>query len=167
MNNVRKLTYTALLTAWVILIPIYFKFLQIVIPPFSATLTAHVPIFLSMLLGPEAAVMVGLGSALGFFISLGPVVAARALMHVIVGVTGALLIKKGISFGKVLIIVAPLHAVLEALVVIPFGFSLYKALVLVGVGSLIHHSADAVIAVVLVKALSRSLRYDLTKGLIK
>ncbi|MFL0267747.1 ECF transporter S component [Candidatus Clostridium radicumherbarum] len=163
MKDIRKLTYAALLTAWVIIIPIYFKGLQVVLPPFTATITAHVPIFLAMLLGPEAAVMVALGSALGFFISSPIYVAARALMHVIVALVGANLIKKGKSFNTALIVTAPIHAVLEALVVIPFGFTMYKVLIVVGVGTLLHHSVDAVISSVLVKSISKATRKDLIK----
>lgn len=165
MKDVKKLTYTALLTAWVIIIPIYFKGLQVQLPPFTATITAHVPVFLAMLMGPEAAVMVGLGSALGFFISSPAVVAARAFMHVFVGLGGALLIKRGMSFNTVLAITAPIHAILEAIVVIPFGFTMYKILVVVGVGTLLHHCADAVISAVLVRSISRATRKDLVKEL--
>lgn len=165
MKDVKKLTYTALLTAWVIIIPIYFKGLQVVIPPFTATLTAHVPIFLSMLLGPEAAVMVALGSALGFFISAPIVVAARALMHVVVALVGAMMIKKGKSFTSALVVTGPIHAILEALVVIPFGYTMYKILIVVGVGTLLHHTADAIISKVLVKAISKATRKDLIKEL--
>ncbi|MBL4935248.1 ECF transporter S component [Clostridium sp. YIM B02515] len=165
MKDVKKLTYTALLTAWVILIPIYFKGLQVQLPPFTATITAHVPIFIAMLLGPEAAVMVALGSALGFFISAPIVVAARALMHVVVALAGAYAIKKGMSFNKTLIITAPIHAILEALIVIPFGYTMYKVLIVVGIGTLLHHGVDAVISSVLVKSISKATRKDLVKEL--
>jgi niacin transporter len=163
MKDVRKLTYTALLTAWVIIIPIYFKGLQIIIPPFTATITAHVPIFIAMLLGPEAAVMVALGSALGFFLSAPIYVAARALTHIIVALVGAIMIKKGKSFTSALIVTAPIHAILEALVVIPFGFTMYKVLIVVGVGTLLHHTADAIISTVLVKSISKATKKDLIK----
>lgn len=163
MKDVKKLTYTALLTAWVIIIPMYFQGLQVKIPPFTATLTAHVPVFVAMLFGPEAAVMVGLGSALGFFLAATPVVAARAFMHVIVGLVGAILIKKGLSFNKALIITAPIHAFLEALVVIPFGYTMYSVLVIVGVGTLLHHTADAVISTILVKAIEKTTKRDLAR----
>jgi niacin transporter len=67
-NNVKKLTLAGLLTAFAIIIPIVFgSFLRIQIPPFSATLFSHVPMFLAMLIAPEVAVIVGIGSALGLF----------------------------------------------------------------------------------------------------
>ena len=92
----RDLVISALLTALAILIPVAFGgYLRVYIPPFSATLASHVPSMLAMLISPWAAVMVGLGSAFGFLLMLGPVIAARALIHVAFGVTGAYLIKKG------------------------------------------------------------------------
>ncbi|AKA68461.1 hypothetical protein [Clostridium scatologenes] len=166
MKNIKKLTYAGLLTALAIVIPLTFGFLKIQVGPFSATLAAHVPLFIAMLLGPFAAIMVGVGSALGFLISAPAVVAARAFMHTFVGLAGALLIKKGVSFSKVVLITAPIHAILEAIAVIPFGFTMYKVLVVVGVGSFLHHMVDGIIAFALVKALAKNLRLDLRKSTI-
>ncbi|WPC39192.1 ECF transporter S component [Clostridium sp. JS66] len=166
MKNIKKLTYAGLLTALAIVIPLTFGFLKIQAGPFSATLAAHVPLFIAMLLGPFAAVMVGAGSALGFLVSAPAVVAARAFMHTFVGLAGALLIKKGVSFSKVVLITAPIHAILEAIAVIPFGFTMYKVLVVVGVGSFLHHMVDGIIAFALVKALAKNLRLDLRKSTI-
>jgi niacin transporter len=155
MKNVRTLTITALLTAFAIIIPLYFGFLSIKIPPFSATIASHVPMFLAMLLGPGAAVFVGIGSALGFFITTGPVIGARAAMHTFVGLAGALLLKKGVSFKKVVAITAPLHAGLEAIVVIVLTGRIEFALVAVGIGTFIHHFVDGTISFALIKALTR------------
>ncbi|AWI05222.1 hypothetical protein [Clostridium drakei] len=166
MKNIKKLTYAGLLTALAIVIPLTFGFLKIQAGPFSATLAAHVPLFIAMLLGPFAAIMVGVGSALGFLISAPAVVAARAFMHTFVGLAGALLIKKGVAFSKVVVITAPIHAILEAIAVIPFGFTMYKVLVVVGVGSFLHHMVDGIIAFALVKALAKNLRLDLRKSTI-
>ena len=63
MNSVntmdtKRLTMTALLTALAILVPFIVVF-KVIVPPFSATLGSHVPMFLSMFLGPWAAVVVG------------------------------------------------------------------------------------------------------------
>lgn len=159
-NNVRKITYAALLIALAIIIPINFGFLKIQIPPFTATLAAHVPLFLSMLLGPWVAIAVGLGSALGFLITSPAVVAARAFMHVFVGLTGAILIKKKVPLTKVIFITAPIHGALEAIAVIPFGFTVYKILVVIGIGSAIHHLVDGAIALVLIKALSKTMNFN-------
>lgn len=116
------------------------------IGPFSATLASHVPVFLSMLFGPLVAGAVGFGSALGFFIKLGAVVGFRAAMHIPVGVIGALMLQRKMSYPVTLAALAPLHALLEALVVLLFGFTLHKAGYLVGVGTLVHHTVDSLIA---------------------
>lgn len=164
MKNIKKLTYSALLTALAIIIPLAFGFLKVQIGPFSATLASHVPVFLAMFLGPFAAIMVGVGSAMGFLMSAPAVIAARAFMHTFVGLAGAYLLRKGVSFSKVVLITAPIHAILEALVVIPFGFTMYKVLVVVGTGTLLHHMVDGIIAFGLVKSLSKSMNLDLTKA---
>lgn len=162
-TKVRKLTYTALLTAFAIIIPLYFGAFKIQLGPFTATLASHVPLFLSMLLGPQVAIAVGLGSALGFLITAPLFVAARASMHVIVGYIGATIIKKDGSLSKALIITAPIHGALEALAVIPFGFTVYKILVIIGVGTIIHHAMDSVITLVLVKALAKTGNTEFVK----
>lgn len=164
MKNIKKMTYCGLLIALSIVIPLTFGFLKVQAGPFSATLASHVPLFIAMFLGPVAAAMVGLGSALGFLMSAPAVIAARAFMHTFVGLVGAILIKKGVSFSKVIAITAPIHAILEALSVIPFGFTMYKVLVVVGVGTFLHHMVDGVIAFTLIRALAKSLKMDITKA---
>ncbi|MDF2502655.1 MULTISPECIES: hypothetical protein [Clostridium] len=162
-NNIRKLTFTAMLTALAIIIPIVFgPFLKIQIPPFSATLASHVPMFLAMLIAPEVAVVVGVGSAIGFLLTAPAVIAARAFTHTFVGLAGALMIRKGVSFKKVIVFTAPIHAILEALIVIPFGFTATKALYVVGIGTVAHHFVDGIITIILVGALERALRIKLT-----
>ena len=47
----------ALLTSIAIIIP--FAVFLVVVPPFSATLGSHVPMFISMPLGPKVAAIVG------------------------------------------------------------------------------------------------------------
>ena len=161
--SIKKLTYTALLTAMAIVIALTVP--KVIIPPFTATLTAHVPMFLAMFLGPVPAIMVGLGSAFGFLIALGPVVATRALSHIFVGLAGAIMLKKKVSFKMVIILTAPIHGVLEAISVIPFGFTMYKILVTIGVGTVIHHFIDGAIALMLIKVLSSNRKTDFIKNL--
>lgn len=163
MNKLKKMIYTALLTAMAIIIPLTFGFAKVVIGPFSATLASHVPLFIAMFLGPFSAVFVGLGSALGFLVSSTPVVAARALMHAFVGLAGAYALQKGMSFRKMVLFTAVLHGALEAVAVMPFGFTMYKILVTVGIGSVLHHLADGAIAAVVVRILSKSLNINLMK----
>jgi niacin transporter len=150
----RDLVYGALLTALSILIPVAFgNYLRVYIPPFSATLASHVPVMLAMLVSPTVAVLVGIGSAAGFLVVLGPIVAARALVHVAVGFVGAYLIQQNRSFATALLITAPIHALGEVLVVLPLGFATYDAWILVGVGTLLHHGADAVISLAIAGSL--------------
>ncbi|MEW6227401.1 MAG: ECF transporter S component [Bacillota bacterium] len=149
----RKLVFGALLIALALLIPLAFGgVLGVVIPPFSATLASHVPVMMSMLLGPWVAVLVGAGSALGFFVKLGPVIAARAAMHAVFAGTGAIMVKKGVPFWQALLLTLPIHAFSEALIVLLFGFSLQRAGVVVGLGTAIHHAVDAIIALAVVRA---------------
>jgi len=158
----RNLVYGALLTAFALVIPISFGgYLRIYIPPFSATLASHVPVLLAMLLGPFAAFFVGLGSTVGFFIIMGPVIAARAAVHIPVATLGAYMMKsRKFSFPMTLLLVLPLHAIGEALIVIPFGFSLYDAGVVVGVGTALHHIIDAAIAIGVFRLLLKSGALD-------
>ena len=157
LSRTHELTLSAVLTAFALLIPLVFRgWLQVYIPPFSATIGAHVPVMLAMVVSPLAAALVGLGSALGFLLTLGPVIAARALAHVVFGVAGALFLRRGLAPAWVLLATAPIHALFEVLVVMPFGFSFEQAGLLVGVGTLLHHGADAAIALFLLKAIERS-----------
>ncbi len=156
----KKLAITALLTALAILIP-FAVFFKVIIPPFTATIGSHVPMFISMLLGPEVAIMTGIGSALGFFLNLGPLIGARAFMHVFVGLFGALLIKKGWSFGKVVLITGPLHGLLEVLIVMPFiELDVYNLLIITGVGTFLHHLVDGFISQVIVRFLQKSKAFN-------
>ena len=159
--KVKELVYAALLTALALMIPLVFgAYLRIYIPPFSATLASHLPVFLSILISPFAAVFVGFGSALGFFLVTGPVIGARAAIHILVGGTGAFLIQKGYSFKLALLIILPIHAIGEALIVLPFGFSLSDAGIVVGIGTALHHIADAFLAIAVYELL-KSASFDL------
>lgn len=157
-DRIKQMVYAGLLTALAIIIPVQFGFLKIYIPPFSATLAAHVPMMLSMLISPFVAVVVGIGSTLGFLISGMPApVVARAATHIVVGYIGAKIIMKNKSYVKAVAITAPIHGLLEALVVIPFiGLNVYQLLVVTAVGAILHHTADSIIAYGIVKAVAKA-----------
>lgn len=158
--DVKTITVGALLLALSLVIPMAFGgVLGVVIGPFSATLASHVPVMISMMYGPFVAGIVALGSAIGFFLRLGPVIAMRAAMHIPVAIIGSILLKKKLSFPVVLAITAPIHALLEGLIVLPFltfgsSGALYgksdpmSLFALVAGGTLIHHAMDSVISVV-------------------
>ncbi|WP_034849429.1 hypothetical protein [Clostridium hydrogeniformans] len=168
-NKITKMVFTALFAALAIIIPVSFGFLKIIIGPFTATLASHVPMFLSMYLSPASAAVVGLGSTLGFmYTGLPLVVVFRAASHIIVGALGGILVERGFEYKKVVLITAPVHGLLEGLAVIPFfGLDLYYILVVTVIGSIAHHCADGVISAALLKALSKALRRDLSKGFFK
>lgn len=162
-SKIKQMVYAGLLTALAIIIPIQFGFLKIIIGPFTATLASHVPMMLAMLISPFVAVVVGIGSTIGFLISGSPAfVVARAATHIIVGYVGAKIIMKNQSYAKAAIITAPIHGVLEAIAVIPFyGLNLYQLLIITGVGTVLHHSVDSVIAYSIVKAVAKARRKNI------
>jgi niacin transporter len=162
-NKIKQMVYAGLLTALAIIIPIQFGFLKIIIPPFTATLAAHVPMMLAMLISPVVAVVVGVGSTIGFLISGTPApVVARAATHIIVGYVGARIIMSNQSYIKAAVITAPIHGILEMLVVIPFiGFNVYQLLIVTAVGTILHHAVDSTIAYAIVKAVAKARNKDI------
>lgn len=162
-TKIREMVYAGLLTALAIIIPIQFGFLRIIIPPFSATLAAHVPMMLAMIISPMTAVIVGIGSTLGFLISgMAMPIVLRAATHIVVGYIGAKIIIKKKSYIKAAVITAPIHGILEMIVVIPFvGLNLYQLLIVTAVGGILHHCADSVIAYVLVKSIAKARKTDI------
>lgn len=136
-------------------IPLVFRgTLQFSIPAvgYSATLASHVPEMLSIIAGPYVAAITGVASTIGFFVTLGPLVAARASTHILFGVISAVALMKGMSYSKVLILVAlPLHVIPEGLVVILFGVPTAGA-VINTVGGTIHHLVDLTISLAVFRA---------------
>ena len=157
-NKIKQLVYAGLLTALAIIIPIQFGFLKIIIPPFTATLAAHVPMMISMLISPLVAAMVGIGSTIGFLISGTPApVIARAATHIVVGYIGARIIIKNQSYIKAVAITAPIHGLLEMIVVIPFiGINNYQLLLVTALGAILHHCVDSIIAYSILRAMAKA-----------
>lgn len=160
-NRTKKMVLAALLTAIAIIIPVQFGFLKIILGPFSATLGSHIPTMIAMLISPMVAIIVGIGSALGFLMTTSPVIALRALMHAPVGYIGAKIVQKDKNFVKALIITAPIHGILEGIAVLCFGANLYNFIVVVVIGTIIHHTMDSVITFVLSKSMAKARRKDL------
>lgn len=165
-----ELALASVFAALALAIPLAFRgTLQFYIPSigYSATLASHVPVMLSIAVGPLVAGLVGSASTLGFFVTLGPVVAARAATHILWGVSAAFAVKKGMSYPKALFLVAlPLHAIPEGLVVLPFGVPLYGALITI-VGTAIHHTADSIISIIILRAARPLLRNFKISGVAK
>ncbi len=145
----RDIAVGGLLTALALLIPFAFRGtpLQLFIPAlqYSATFASHVPSMLSMLVSPVVAAMVGLGSAVGFTITLNPVIGARAFTHAVWGVLGAWLVRRGRPFWLALLAALPVHALGEGAVVWWLGPG-YTAGLFVAAGTVVHHAIDSAIS---------------------
>ena len=153
-NNIKKMIIAALLTAIAVIIPLQFGILKIYIPPFSATIAAHVPVFVAMIISPKIGLIVGLGSTLGFAMTIGGVVALRASSHIIIGYVGGLLFQKYKNLKKPILFTAPLHGLLEALAIIPFGLGTTEMLLITFIGTILHHFVDGFITFLLVRGMS-------------
>ena len=168
--NTKDMVITALLIALGIMIPLVFTAppFRVILPPaFTATLTAHVPIFIAMFISPVSAVFTAIGTTLGFLLSgLDPVVTARAGSHIIFAVVGAYMIQKDVNLITVGIVTALLHGICESLVAFLFLFMNWTkgaessivemAFYVTGIGTVLHHSIDYVVAVILAKALAKT-----------
>jgi niacin transporter len=149
------LAFGAVMAALALVIPLVFRGtpLQIYLPflGYSATLASHVPEMLSVLAGPVMAFAVGVASALGFLVTLSPVVGLRAFTHGIWGGLASFAYRRGWSFLKVMIIIAlPIHALGEGAVVMAFGFPVQAQLVTIA-GTAIHHLIDLAISMVILR----------------
>ena len=172
MNNRKKitqeLTLTALLTALAIVIPMVMP-VKVVMPPFSATLASHTPLIIAMFISPMAAIVTALGSAVGFLFSLGPVVSARAAMHVLFTLVGAIMIRKRMNFFLTVAVTLVLHTLSDMGIVwiiaklfgmgeILKGQGMAAAQTVIGIGTSLHHIVDYAIAMVVVIPLSKAFK---------
>ncbi|MED7680511.1 hypothetical protein PO332_03835 [Enterococcus faecalis] len=179
-NSVKRLTISALLIAMGIIIPMVMP--RITIGPASFTLASHVPIFIAMFISPVVAIAVSLGTGFGFFLSATPIIALRALSHLIFAVIGAVILQKHPEIlinkeGKFTLLngklqlfnvgIGVIHSAAELVVVSVFytmgnlpgtyytaGF-MYSIFLLMGVGGLIHSLVDFSIAYFLASTLSK------------
>ncbi len=158
----KDMVMTALLTALTIVIPIIFTPLRVVMGPYTATIAAHVPTIIAMFISPLVAVLVGICSAIGFFITSAPIVALRAATHVIFAVAGAYMILRKHNIALTVVITMLLHAVAE-LIVVYIGYkcgmvatneySVGFFMLITFAGTAIHHCVDFAIAFIVIKAL--------------
>ena len=175
--NVYQMTITALLCAIGIIIPL-FSPLKIILEPASFTLASHVPIFIAMFISPVTAVIVALGTTMGFFFGGFPlVVVLRAATHLVFSFCGALVLKKKVHIleftGQAFIfsfLIGVLHAIGEMLVVMPFYFGnsmsqayyakgfIVSIVLLVGVGTIIHSMVDFAISMVVWRPLRKVIK---------
>lgn len=165
-TNTKKLTASALLIALSILIPMVLGNtpLKIYIPPFSATLGSHIPMFIGMFLGPFEAIVIGIGSAVGFMLAIGnPIIALRAASHIIVGYVAAKMILKKVPYIKTVAYTAPIHGLLEGLVVLIFTpASGWTFVWITAIGTLFHHIVDAAISLPIIQSIEKGARINLS-----
>jgi niacin transporter len=156
--NSTQITLSSALSALAVAIPFVFRGtpLQIYIPAiqYSGTAASHVPSMIAIMIGPTASALVGLASTIGFLATLGPVIAARAFIHVLFAVPASVYVIRGGSYTKALFLIAlPIHAVGEGFVVYTLGpiFGILKvgaavAGVWVSLGTVVHHVIDSAIS---------------------
>lgn len=174
-TTLQQMTLSALLIALGLIIPQVMP--KIVIGPASFTLASHVPVLLAMFISPFAAVVVSLGTTLGFLLTGLPVIITlRALTHAIFAVIGAYYLQRYPQtvlqpkrFFIYNLVIALIHSGAELIVVTTF-FTLgnlaetyyeqgyfVSIFLLLGLGGVIHSLIDYKIALYLGKALSKSV----------
>lgn len=169
-KKIREFTITGLLTALAIVIPMIMP-IKVIMPPFTATLASHLPLIVSMFISPFSALITAIGSAIGFFVSISPIVGARAATHVFFTVTGAYMIKKHENSWLVLIVTLLLHSLSDMLIVYIFagiagmnnllnGKSISYVMGLIAAGTSIHHLVDFAIAIPIINILNKAKFID-------
>ena len=175
-HQTKSLAFTAILVAFGILIPMVMP-VKVVIGPASFTLASHVPVFMAMFISPQVAVLVALGTSLGFLLAGFPIVIVlRAVSHLLFAVVGAVMIKKHptllekpvLTLGLA-IFLNLLHGLAEFIVVLALtagahtGAAYIWSLVgLSGLGSLVHGTIDFYSAYFLWKFLSDKVGVDVS-----
>lgn len=171
-NQTKSLAFTAILVAFGILIPMVMP-VKVVIGPASFTLASHVP--MAMFISPQVAVLVALGTSLGFLLAGFPIVIVlRAVSHLLFAVVGAILVQKRpsllekpLSTFLLALFLNFLHGLAEFIVVLVLtagahtGAAYVWSLVgLIGFGSLVHGCIDFYIAYYLWKFLRDKVGVD-------
>lgn len=165
-NKMREFTITGLLTALAIVIPMIMP-IKVLMPPFTATLASHLPLIVSMFISPFSAAVTAIGSAIGFYVTMSPIVAARAATHIIFTVAGAYMIRKNLNAYLTVIVTMLLHSVSDMLIVYIFaGAAGMSALLnnqsmgyvmwVIGIGTSLHHLVDYAVAVPVVNILNKA-----------
>lgn len=158
----KNLTVAGVLSALAILFPMIMPKLEFGV--FSMTLLSHAPIIIAMFISPLVAVLVEICATIGFLLrGVALVIVARAAVQILFVVIGAFMLKKHQNIILVGIVTLILHAVAEALIIIPFILGGEQALLaqmwLTFGGTAIHHVIDFIISVAIVLLLDRAKAY--------
>ena len=159
-NQTKFLVFAAILVAFGILIPMMMP-VKVVIGPASFTLASHVPVFIAMFISPKIAILVALGTSLGFLLAGFPIVIVlRAVSHLLFAIVGAILIQKRSSLLEkplstflLALFLNVLHGLAEFITVLlltvgghtDFNY-VWSLVALIGFGSLVHGCIDFYIA---------------------
>ena len=163
-KNVNEIAISGLLTALGILIPMMMP-LKLILPASTYTLASHVPIMIAMFVSPKVGIMVALGTTFGFYVSLGPIVAARAFSHLAFVIPGALYLRKHRldTFKDKLIfniVIALIHGFAELAIVSLFTMKalnaalFYQYVLFLGFGTILHSCVDFILALGVVGTLN-------------
>lgn len=172
IQSVKNLTVAALLIALGILIPMVMP--KIVIGPASYTLGSHVPAMIAMFFSPLMAICVALGTAIGFFLTLPPIIGLRALSHLVFVTVGAFYLQKNpqliqhpLKLQVFNFVLAVIHASFEVVVVFAFAYFgnvanttfdrhyLIFLFGMIGLGGLIHSLIDFNIAYIVARSIQK------------
>ncbi|MGX6961785.1 hypothetical protein [Vagococcus xieshaowenii] len=172
-SQVKKITFSAILVAIGILIPMVMP-IKLMIEPVSFTLASHVPIFLAMFISPGVAIAVAVGTGFGFLLSFPITIALRAFSHVIFAYLGALCLKKNPTIIRnkqknavFAVVIGLIHTVVEAMVVFILFINkgipgaeytnayITNMLLILLIGGLIHSVVDYYLAFYIAKRTER------------
>lgn len=162
-KQVKNIAIAGLLSAIGILIPTMMP-IKLILPASTYTLASHVPIFIAMFISPQVAIMVALGTTLGFFMSFPLIVAARAFSHLAFVIPGAMYLQKRKlnSFKEKILfstVIAFIHGVAEFSIVALISAKTLNAdlllqfFIFLGIGTIIHSTVDFFLALSVVDGL--------------
>ncbi|HEQ8714158.1 TPA: hypothetical protein ACP08U_000779 [Streptococcus pyogenes] len=169
------IAYTSILVAFAILIPIIMP-LKLIIGPASFTLASHVPLFLAIFMSIPVAILVALGTTLGFLLAGLPlIIVLRALSHLLFAILAAWwlsrkpqLMTSAVKCFSFAFFINVIHGLAEFLVVYILTATtattatsmsyFWSMLGLIGLGSLIHGILDFYLALVLWRFLAKNLK---------
>ncbi len=155
MKKTKQLTIAALLMTIGIIIPMVMPKLH---APFATyTLGSHVALMIAMFISPTATALVAVGTAYGFLITTGDLVALRALSHIVFALCGSFYIAKHkdvlstpAKLWTFSLWIGLIHVVMECIVVYLYYFGgtqsgenfFVTVILAVGIGGLIHSLVD-------------------------
>ena len=171
-KKIMTMVIAALLCAVGIVIPMFCP--KIILEPASFTLASHVALFLAMFISLPVAVVVCLGTTVGFFFPGFPlVVVLRALSQIVFVALGAWflqhkkdVVSRPVSSFLFSLVMGVIHGACEMMVSSWFYFNggqnqqgyVVSVLLLVGVGTVIHSMVDYGIAVVVWRAVQNVVK---------